>query len=36
VRRWTAWNKMFGGALYKGIAEPAEEEEDTRDLKGGL
>jgi 3'-5' exoribonuclease len=33
ARRWTGFNKMFGGALYKGAAEEAE---DTRDLKGGL
>jgi 3'-5' exoribonuclease len=38
VRRWTGFNKMFGGSLYKGFEEPAEEDEaeDRRDLKGGL
>jgi 3'-5' exoribonuclease len=25
-RRWTAWNRMFGGRLFKGLLEPAEEE----------
>jgi len=38
ARRWTGFNKMFGGSLYKGIDEPAEEEEDEgrAGLKGGL
>jgi 3'-5' exoribonuclease len=42
ARRWTGFNKMFGGSLYKGMDEPADEEEDeggTPDrggLKGGL
>jgi len=37
ARRWTAFNKMFGGALFKGFGEPAEEGEPPgRDLKGGL
>jgi 3'-5' exoribonuclease len=38
ARRWTGFNKMFGGALYKGFDEPAEEgEEDSgKDLQGGL
>jgi 3'-5' exoribonuclease len=38
TRRWTGFNKMFGGSLYKGIDEPAEEEETPRKegLKGGL
>ena len=37
VRRWTGFNKMFGGALYKGFDEPAEEENlPQEDLKGGL
>jgi len=37
ARRWTGWNKMFGGALFKGLVEPADEaEEDGRPLKGGL
>ncbi len=26
-RRWTAWNRMFGGRLFKGLVEPAEEGE---------
>jgi 3'-5' exoribonuclease len=25
-RRWTAWNKMFGGRLFKGFVEPADDE----------
>jgi len=37
ARRWTAFNKMFGGALFKGFGEPAEEGDAPRsDLKGGL
>ena len=37
LRRWTGFNKMFGGSLYKGLDEPADEEEDSgRPLKGGL
>jgi 3'-5' exoribonuclease len=37
LRRWTGFNKMFGGSLYKGMDEPADEEEDSgRPLKGGL
>jgi 3'-5' exoribonuclease len=37
LRRWTGFNKMFGGSLYKGMEEPADEEEDSgRPLKGGL
>jgi hypothetical protein len=24
-RRWTGWNRMFGGRLFKGIAEPADD-----------
>jgi 3'-5' exoribonuclease len=40
ARRWTAFNKMFGGALFKGFDEPAEEGEDdeppARPLRGGL
>jgi 3'-5' exoribonuclease len=38
TRRWTGYNKMFNGSLYKGLDEPAEEEESPRrpDLKGGL
>ena len=37
ARRWTAFNKMFGGALFKGFGEPAEEGEPPgSDLKGGL
>ena len=37
VRRWTGFNKMFGGALYKGMDEPAEEKDKPRrPLKGGL
>ena len=40
ARRWTAWNRMFGGALFKGLSEPAEEGEaggpERGDLKGGL
>ena len=37
ARRWTAFNKMFGGALFKGFGEPAEEGEPPQsDLKGGL
>jgi len=39
TRRWTAFNKMFGGALYKGLEEPADEDEprrEARGLKGGL
>ncbi len=36
VRRWTGWNKMFGGALYKGFEKPAEEAEEGPELKGGL
>jgi len=24
-RRWTSWNRMFGGRLFKGIAEPADD-----------
>jgi len=37
ARRWTAFNKMFGGALFKGFGEPAEEGDMPRgDLKGGL
>jgi len=36
VRRWTGFNKMFGGSLYKGLEEPAEEDEKDNDLKGGL
>ena len=36
VRRWTGFNKMFGGSLYKGLEEPAEEDEKDDDLKGGL
>jgi 3'-5' exoribonuclease len=35
ARRWTAFNKMFGGALFKGFGEPAEEPPGS-DLKGGL
>ncbi len=27
ARRWTAWNRMFGGRLFKGFSEPAEEEQ---------
>jgi 3'-5' exoribonuclease len=43
ARRWTGFSKMFGGSLYKGFLEPAEEEEDeagepeaSGGLKGGL
>jgi 3'-5' exoribonuclease len=39
ARRWTAWNKMFGGALYKGFEEAGEDDaadEKGKDLKGGL
>ena len=36
ARRWTAWNKMFGGALYKGFEIAVEEEEPDEELKGGL
>jgi 3'-5' exoribonuclease len=37
TRRWTGFNKMFGGALYKGLDEPAEEQhEPPKLLKGGL
>jgi len=38
TRRWTAYSKMFGGALYKGLDEPAEEDDVPRKegLKGGL
>lgn len=38
ARRWTGFNKMFGGSLYKGFDEPAEEgdEEAGKDLQGGL
>jgi len=38
-RRWTGFNKMFGGRLFKGIDEPADEtaEDDGKlPLKGGL
>jgi 3'-5' exoribonuclease len=38
-RRWTGFNKMFGGRLFKGIDEPADEtaeDEGTLPLKGGL
>jgi 3'-5' exoribonuclease len=37
-RRWTGFNKMFGGSLYKGFEKPAEpaEEEGGKELKGGL
>ncbi|MCX5656021.1 MAG: HD domain-containing protein, partial [Planctomycetota bacterium] len=36
VRRWTGFNKMFGGALYKGFEETVEEDEKGKDLQGGL
>ena len=39
ARRWTGFNKMFGGSLYKGLDEPADEEEEDEgraELKGGL
>ena len=37
ARRWTGFNKMFEGALYKGMDKPAEEKDDPdRPLKGGL
>jgi 3'-5' exoribonuclease len=43
ARRWTGFNKMFGGSLYKGPVEPGEGEEDeggepneSGGLKGGL
>ncbi|MBE3069504.1 MAG: HD domain-containing protein [Planctomycetes bacterium] len=40
-RRWTSWNRMFEGALYKGFEEPAgnerrEADAERGDLKGGL
>lgn len=35
ARRWTGFNKMFGGSLFKGLDEPAEEDERPL-LKGGL
>jgi len=36
ARRWTSFNKMFGGSLYKGMEEPAEEDDKDENLKGGL
>ena len=38
ARRWTGWNKMFGGALFKGFDEAAAEtaDDDRDELKGGL
>jgi hypothetical protein len=36
ARRWTGFNKMFGGSLYKGFEEVVEEEEKDKDLQGGL
>ena len=36
-RRWTGWNRMFGGSLYKGFEEePAEETDDDADADDGL
>ena len=36
VRRWTGFNKMFGGSLYKGFEEAVEEKEKDKELEGGL
>jgi 3'-5' exoribonuclease len=36
ARRWTGFNKMFGGSLYKGFEEVVEEEEKGKELEGGL
>jgi len=36
ARRWTGFNKMFGGALYKGFEETVEEEGKAKNLQGGL
>jgi len=40
ARRWTSWNRMFDGALYKGFEDPAgdagDDDAERGDLKGGL
>jgi len=36
ARRWTGFNRMFGGALYKGFEITVEEDKPDEELKGGL